>query len=92
MTGDPKSYNFPEGELLRDAQLDNVGRAVLSLTKEICVLSDRVMVLEKVLEEKGVDVRKAVESYQPDKDFQEQLDVVKSKIVNTIFNDFTGSE
>lgn len=92
MSDDPTSYNFPETALLRDAQLGNVGRAVLSLTKEICVLMDRVMVLEKVLDEKGINVRQAVDMHQPDAEFQADLDRAKSQLIKTIFRDFTGSE
>ena len=53
---DPRSFNTPKSEIFSAEQIDNVARAVLTLTREIAVLNDRVMVLEEVLGQKGIDV------------------------------------
>lgn len=88
----PTSFNFPEGKLLHPEQVDNLGRALISLTREICVLTDRQMVLEKILAEKGIDVTEAVENYQPDETLQSRLDERTGAIIKTIIGDLTGAE
>lgn len=88
----PRSFNFPEGELLHPDQINNLGRAVISLTREICVLTDRQLVLEQVLAEKGIDIAEAVDRYQPDEDMQKRIDAHTGLIIQTIVGDLTGAE
>lgn len=88
---DPKDYNFPKGDLLRPEQIDNLGRAIISLTREVCVLTDRQMVLEKVLADNGVDVGDAVDNCQPDEAMQKRLDSATQAIVATIICDISGA-
>lgn len=88
----PTSFNFPKGDLLRPEQIDNLGRALISLTREICVLTDRQMVLEKILADKGIDLADAVDTYQPDEAMQSQLDERTGAIIKTIVNDLTGTK
>lgn len=88
----PASFNFPKGELLRPGQVDNLGRALISLTREICVLTDRQMVLEKILADKGIDVADAIDNYQPDEAMQSKLDARTGAIIKTIVGDLTGAE
>lgn len=89
---DPISFNFPKGALLRPEQTDNLGRALISLMREVCVLNDRQMVLEKILADKGVDVTDAIDSYQPDEAMQSKLDERTGAIIKTIIGDLTGAE
>ena len=88
----PRSFNFPEGELLRPEQIDNLGRAVISLAREICVLTDRQLILEQVLADKGIDIADAVDTYQPDEELQKRIDAQTSLIIQTIVGDLTGAE
>lgn len=90
MSSDPKDYNFPKGELLRPEQIDNLGRALISLTREVCVLTDRQMVLEQVLAEKGINVADAVDSYQPDDATQKRLDCATRTIIDSIIGEISG--
>ncbi|GAB5486901.1 MAG: hypothetical protein Pars2KO_04710 [Parasphingorhabdus sp.] len=92
MSDDPKDYNFPKGDLLRPEQIDNLGRALLSLTREICVLTDRQMVMEQVLADQGIDVREAVDSYQPDEALQTRLDAATQAIISSIVSEISGAE
>lgn len=92
MSIDPTDFNFPKGDLLRPEQIDNLGRALISLTREICVLTDRQMVLEKILADKGIDVADAVDTYQPDEAMQSQLDERTGAIIKTIVSDLTGTK
>jgi hypothetical protein len=84
MTVDPKSFNMPETSALNADQLDNLGRAILGLTKEVCVLADRVCVMEHILAEKGVDVTDAIDRHQPDAALQARVDSLTAKIVGGI--------
>ncbi|QTD57437.1 hypothetical protein [Parasphingorhabdus cellanae] len=56
------------------------------------MLTDRQMVLEKILTDKGIDVTDAVENYQPDETLQSRLDERTGAIVKTIIGDLTGAE
>ena len=46
---------------------------LMNTVQELWVLKDRQAVLEKVLEERGIDVTDTVERYQPDAEFEKAL-------------------
>ena len=52
----PTEFNRPEREILKDADLNGVGQAVITLTKEIWVLIDRLHIMEAVMAENGIDI------------------------------------
>lgn len=81
MTEDPRSYNTPELQALLPEQLDNLGRAVIGLTREICVLTDRLTVTEFVLAARGIDIAEAVQTHQPDAALQGRIDAQVSRII-----------
>ena len=70
---DPTEFNRPTQKILDDADLDGLGRAVMTLCQELWVVKDRMAILEAVLEESDLDVEKAVETFQPDEALQEKL-------------------
>jgi hypothetical protein len=84
MTEDPRSYNTPELRALIPEQIDNLGRAVITLTREICVLTDRLAVTEAVLAERGIDIAEAVATHQPDSALQGRIDAQVSRIIGDI--------
>lgn len=84
MNADPKSYNTPVIEALRPEQIDNLGRALLSLTREICVLTDRLAVIEAVLAEKGIDIAEAVDTHRPSSELQARIDTQTERIIGEI--------
>jgi hypothetical protein len=90
MSADPKSYNFPAGALLNPAQLDHLGRALLSLTREVCVLTDRLCVLEHILADKGIDVTETISRHQPDATLQARIDDATGKIVQGVLGALQG--
>lgn len=92
MSQDPKDYNFPQIDILQSKQLDNLGRALLTLTRELCVVADRQMVMEKVLEAKGLDVSKAIDEYQPDEAMQQQINARISAIIKSVIDDISGAK
>jgi hypothetical protein len=81
MSEDPRSYNTPDLKALLPEQIDNLGRAIISLTREICVLTDRVAVTEAVLAARGIDIAEAVETHQPDAALQARIDAQANRII-----------
>ncbi len=53
------------GRFLAPGQLDDLGRAVLYLARELWVTRDRLAVLEAVLDARGLDVSAEVAAHQP---------------------------
>jgi hypothetical protein len=81
---DPTRFNLPDAELLKPRHVDNVARALLSLTREVCVLTDRLLVLERVLEEQGLDVAAHIDRHQPDEALQRRIDAMTGQIVRSV--------
>ena len=46
---------------------------LMNTVQELWVIKDRQAILEKVLEERGIDVTDTVERYQPDAEFEKAL-------------------
>lgn len=86
MTDDPRSYNTPELKALLPEQIDNLGRAIISLTREICVLTDRMAVTEAVLAARGIDIADAVDTHQPDAALQARIDAQVKQIIGDILS------
>ena len=59
--------------VLHAAQLDDLGRALLLLARELWVTKDRLAVLEQVLGGHGLNVEDAVRDFQPDGAFATRL-------------------
>lgn len=87
---DPKSYNTPEIQALMPDQIDDLGRALLSLTRELCVLTDRVLVMEHVLADKGIDLGDSINTHQPDEALQAKIDAQTGEIVSNILSSLQG--
>lgn len=90
VTDDPTSYNFPQVKALGAGDIDRLGRALLSLTREICVLTDRQAVLEKLLEDAGVLAADRIEHYAPDEAVQARIDKRMAAIVQSIMSELVG--
>jgi hypothetical protein len=84
MSEDPRSYNTPVLKALIPDQIDNLGRAVIALTREICLLTDRLAVTEAVLAERGIDIADAVDKHQPDAALQSRIDAQVNRIIGDI--------
>lgn len=89
---DPREFNVPQVELLRPDQIDNLGRAILSLTREVAVLTDRVLVLEAVLEQQGVTSHEEVETFAPDDAFEARSKEAMEKILQGVLDSLSGSD
>lgn len=73
----------PERRILPDSRIDDLGEAIVALTREIWVLTDRQMVLEAVLADHGIDTAK-VDAYQPDEAMTQRLEAKRQRLLDTI--------
>jgi len=87
---DPKQFNEPDRSTLDNTDVGSLGQALMTLTKELWVLRDRVSVLEAVLAEKGIDVTDDIERFQPDDEMQTQLDAQGKALVVGILDALNG--
>src|SRR5688572_15559569 len=72
------------GRMLQPEQLDELGRAVLLLTRELWVAIDRQRVLEAVLEARGIPVKDAVRDHQPDAALTAELAAERQRITEAL--------
>jgi len=89
---DPRDYNTPDGQIMDARHVDNLARAVLTLTREVAVLTDRVMVLETLLEEQGVVTSEAIDTYQPDAAFQKRADAAIAAVSGGVVAALQGAD
>ncbi|MBB36259.1 MAG: hypothetical protein CME88_16410 [Hirschia sp.] len=62
----------PETAILKDAHIDDVARGLLALAREVWVLTDRVMIMEALLEDRGVSSG-MIDNFQPDEKLELEL-------------------
>lgn len=89
---EPKSFNLPDVSCLGPEQIDNLGRALLSLTRELAVMSDRVLVLEELLAKQGAIAEGAVDSFQPDEAFTARSEEAMGKIISCVLASLHGAD
>jgi hypothetical protein len=61
------------GVRLGEHNIDDLGRAVLLLARELWVVKDRQLVTEALLAERGIDLGDAIRDYQPSGALAEML-------------------
>jgi hypothetical protein len=69
---------------LRPEDIDKLGQAVLTLTKELWVVKDRLRVLEAALTEAGAMAPDAAETYQPDEALTELLGKERAQLIEQV--------
>jgi hypothetical protein len=69
---------------LRPEDIDKLGQALLTLTKELWVVKDRLRVLEAALTEAGTIVPNAIETYQPDESLTELLGQERAQLIEQV--------
>ena len=90
MTKDPRSFNEPGRKTLDTNDVEGIGDALLVLTREVWVLTDRLAVLEAVLANRGIDISKDIEKFQPDEEMQAQLNERGKRIAAGVINAIAG--
>tara|TARA_R110001606_G_scaffold83929_1_gene191073 strand:- start:4934 stop:5200 length:267 start_codon:yes stop_codon:yes gene_type:complete len=69
--------------ILTETRLDDIGEALIALTREIWVLTDRQMVLEAVLQDQGIDTS-LVDHFQPDGELAAKMETRRTLIINNL--------
>ena len=69
---------------LRPEDIDKLGQALLTLTRELWVVKDRLRVLEAALADAGVIAPDAAETYQPDEALTELLDKERAQLIEQV--------
>ena len=64
----------PPNPITGSDDMDAIMRINTELMSELWILRDRVAVLEKLLDEKGVVARKSIDDYAPEGDFAKERD------------------
>lgn len=72
-----------ERRILSDDRIDDLGEAIIALTREVWVLKDRQAVLEAVLAEEGVAVDR-VDRYQPDAAMAQRLSAGRQQLIDNV--------
>ena len=62
----PVSFNTPDRITLTNADVASLGQAVLTLTRELWVITDRMHVMEAVLAKHGLDISDEITQHKPD--------------------------
>ncbi len=70
--------------ILLPQDIDRLGEAVLALTSEVWVLTDRLIVIEAILEAKGMDLRTAIEDFVPTPECERVLAARREKLINAV--------
>ena len=86
----PTAYNRPNRPILEDADMNGLGQAIITLTKEIWVLRDRLHDIEAVMAENGVDIVEQVKTYQPDEAMQAKLKVENEALIDRVLSAIAG--
>lgn len=88
----PTSFNNPGRKTLTDADMQGLGDALLALTREVWVLTDRLAAVESVLAERGIDIKDDVDRFVPDADQNAQLQDQGKALVSSILGALARSD
>tara|TARA_Y100000385_G_scaffold272002_1_gene312439 strand:- start:617 stop:898 length:282 start_codon:yes stop_codon:yes gene_type:complete len=69
----PVNFNNPGRATLTNADVASLGQAVLTLTRELWVIKDRMHVMEAVLAKHGLDISDEISQHKPDSDLSDKL-------------------
>ncbi len=74
----------PRRRILGAERLDDVAEAVLALTREVWLLTDRLVVMEKVMAANGVDLTAQIDAYEPDEACREELEAKRTRLLGAV--------
>jgi len=81
---DPPARQFLGGD-----QIDDLGKALLVLSRELWVVKDRMAVLEKVLEKHGIPASE-IDGFQPDAAFEAELAAQRQHLIDMVLGALSG--
>lgn len=70
--------------ILSPNQLDQLAEALLALTGEVWILTDRLAVLEAVLASHGIDAQAEIDRFAPSPEMETALSAKRDKLIATI--------
>jgi len=74
---------------LRAVDMDRLGQALLTLTKELWVAKDRLRTLEAALVDNGTLAPDAVARYQPSEELSLELKNERAQLINELLDTLT---
>lgn len=75
---------------LNPEDIDKIGAALLTLTKELWVVRDRQILLEEVLKRHNLDVTAEIDRLKPDGALEAKLAAEREALVKKIMAEITG--
>lgn len=66
-------------------------QSLAALAEQVWIIKDRQIVLETVMAEQGLDLRDALEHFQPDAQLSQRLDQERKQFINSVMQSF-GAE
>ena len=76
----------PDAANLRSDDIDRLGKALLSLSRELWVVKDRLCVLEAALENQGIIAADLIDEFQPDEALQKRLEAERAVLINSVLD------
>lgn len=74
----------PPNPITGSEEMDALMRINTELMSELWILRDRVTVLEKMLEDKGVVLRKDIDDFVPEDEFEAELEEERDRFVRRV--------
>ena len=74
---------------LRAVDMDRLGQALLTLTKELWITKDRLRTLEATLVDSGTLTPNAVTRYQPNEELSLELNNERAQLINQLLDTLT---
>ena len=87
----PRKRRGERNRFFQAEGVDELLSAVLRLSAEVSVLKDRVYIAEKVLEQQGLNVSQAIESYELTDEQEAELAANRQRMIETVLAQFDNS-
>lgn len=75
--------------VLNTEDIDQLGQAVISLTRELWALKDRQRILEAALANAGVLDEDIVDTFEPDETLKASLSAERRRLIDSVLNTLT---
>lgn len=73
-------------------QDEKLFQVLMNTLQELWVMKDRQIILERVLEDSGINVIEATERLQPDADLAAELDAERRRFIDTVLEPLQGND
>lgn len=76
-------------QVLNESDIDRLGQALITLTRELWVVKDRQRILEAALAEAGLLDTDELDAYEPDESLEAELKAERRELINEILKTLT---